>query len=520
MPQHFMNFGLNAFKDEKTFLQLLGFINEQGQTFVGYKCKYIYKSIGQAEMIATVEHSVKDDNFQLIGFNNHLIGSCIWKLKVSAPEILRSSKQDDPYSYVVCFKGLDGHGLLPINIIHADVVPSFLENDVVDLQVAAFPYEISYVQDEEASDKFFDWQLMGKKLRFADGIFPQGIFSKDEEAKDIVLLKGMVKGIEHLATFDGQKAVQFLVATIDTQFGLLEIVHTLDMVSIEQREFIKPGCFLVGIGIVSGDVAIYEFQQGAVYDEENCLRLLRSCMKYGDWDRLQNALVEDCVYRRVDGDITGKNEVLAKFSEIFEQIATKGDEFYSFLATVGKVDGNTKFEIGKRCLAMSYKEPDNIGGFLFLSMTSDGKIQAIDQSSVEGDVYHVRLDLPEPEEEEESYTPIRLERTAEEWLELIKSGYDELNFELKEFFFGMELSVILTAPDLDEDLTDKEKVFLYFANKVKCLKESGRDLITEIIRIADGSPGLLIIDGNEKFTMAVELSERGRIAKLKIEVSE
>ena len=157
---------------------LIKYVCHTGKVFRGYRCNYLYENFGHAEMIVTTIDENNDGKNEVIGFNNHKIGGCFWKLRVAAPEIFARDEMN-PYAFRVVFKGLDGNGIFPINLIHADVIPSYLENDIVCMQVAAFPLTVNYYATADDCDNAHEMFLMGKRLTVGDGIFPIGFFGKD-----------------------------------------------------------------------------------------------------------------------------------------------------------------------------------------------------------------------------------------------------------------------------------------------------------------------------------------------------
>jgi len=64
---------------------------------------------------------------------------------------------------------------------------------------------------------------------------------------------------------------------------------------------------------------------------------------------------------------------------------------------------------------------------------------------------------------------------------------------------------------------DKEAVYGYMVQAVKALKEGGNTAVGEIMSREDGRPVLMVITGPEKFFLTPEISERGRIARIKLE---
>jgi hypothetical protein len=53
MTQYLRNFGLQDYADEENCLMLMRYVCEKGKVFRGYRCNYIYKNFGFAEMIVT-----------------------------------------------------------------------------------------------------------------------------------------------------------------------------------------------------------------------------------------------------------------------------------------------------------------------------------------------------------------------------------------------------------------------------------------------------------------------------------
>ncbi len=176
MGVFFKNFGMDIFAQEQYFAFLTKCVCEEGEIFSGYACTYFYKNWGLAEMIVTVSPDAESGQNEVLGFNTHIMGNCFWKLRVSIMGI--GSKKYDPYSYSLIFNDMDGHGLIPINIIHADVIPSFLKDDVVRMQVCAFPLLIHYFQDDSKCDDSNMETIMGKNVGIERRRVPGRIVSR------------------------------------------------------------------------------------------------------------------------------------------------------------------------------------------------------------------------------------------------------------------------------------------------------------------------------------------------------
>jgi len=524
LTQYLKNFGLDYLEEETNCLMLIRHVCEKGKVFRGYRCNYLYKNFGYAEMIVTTVDEDNNGNNRVVGFNNHKIGNCFWKLKVAAPEIFDRDEMN-PYTFRVVFKDLDGKGVFPINLIHADVIPSYLENDIVCMQVVAFPLSVDYYATEDDCDNAHKMVLMGKPLVVGNGIFPVGLFGKDEECKDVVSLKGQVIDVNKRKIFVDDREIEFLDVTIDTRIGPIELAHTIDFVKEAQHELIKPGSLIETSCILSGDVAIEEYQGGAVYDEENELRLIRSCMKHGDFDRLWKALAEDCSYLTPITSVHGKQDVIARLNSGFQRTKKEQVEHFTSLATVGKIEEEkshlAKYGIGKRCIALASNEPDAYNGWMFLSTNEEGKIRMIETVSGASNCYLVRIDKHVEPEDFFNGTPIQIERDQDAWLQLIKECYDNMDFDRQEFYFGMEPTIELSLQWNSQVIEDKEIVYGYFTEEVKKIEESGQEFHTEIVVLQSPQPenGLLISVRKRKTLITIELSERNRLQAIHISLS-
>ena len=523
MTLYLRNFGLIDWEDEAKCLALMRYVCEHGKVFRGYRCNYLYKNIGAAEMIVTVIDENNSGDNRVIGFNNHKMGNCFWNLRVTAIGLFGRDEMN-PYSFRVIFSDLDGNSLLPINLIHADVIPSYIENDIVCMQVTAFPTFIDYYVDEDSSKAARNsGTIMGKKLIAGKGIFPGGLFSDDEENKDLVLLVGEVLEVEKRKININGNEVVFWDASVETPYGPIELAHTVDIVSDEQRHLVCRGSYVVAGCILSGDVAVGEYQGGAIYDEENCLRLIRSCMVHGDFDRLYNAMATDCVYLSPCAISKGREETIARLQNAFDKIKDKGVDHYTFSATVGAIEegriAGAKYFTGKRCIALSSETPDGYYGWMFVTTNDEGRITEIETVSGESNIYSVRLDKFEKiEEDEHEWIPVQTERDKEAWLSLIKDCYDDLDFSRSEFYFGMEPTITMTIQWEPGSIEGKEAVYAYFAKAVEEMKQHGKIFYTDIVPIPDNPEehGLLISADDRRILAKFDISERERLQKVEM----
>ena len=95
---------------------------------------------------------------------------------------------------VILMRKPDGDGMVPIELITADVYPSFLKGDKYKIQVIGLPISISYYADEDAYSDSLPVDEEGQKWGIAEGtLFPSGfLYNHDpdrQEDFDALLLK-------------------------------------------------------------------------------------------------------------------------------------------------------------------------------------------------------------------------------------------------------------------------------------------------------------------------------------------
>ena len=305
--------GLGAIiDDDKKCLELIRITCSRPTIFQGYSCRYLHHEYDFAEVAVTAMHRIDfgpyyyDDS--IMGFNIHKKGDCFWRLFVG-PQGKVNVDERNPYFFTVMFKDENGDGTLPINIIHADVIPSFLEDDYIVMQVAAFALSVEYIEDEGSKS------MISPDIR---SLIPLDI--TDSDNSPLVRIKGSVfKVAKRKVSMVGQEA-EFLDVAVRIPYGVVEMVHTLDMVKPEQRNLIEEGKSYDAVCVLSGDVAVGEYQQGAIRDEKNFSRLMRSCFAESDFSRLCGVLSEKCRFFEENENVaSGREQVLKYLKEQYSE---------------------------------------------------------------------------------------------------------------------------------------------------------------------------------------------------------
>ena len=392
MPNHIENFGLEELTEsEEKAAAFVAAIAQDCKPITGYyDLPYLNKNFGDPQFVLRTENNREKNCVEVIGLDTHCSGSCVWKARIL--DIDLNIKEADVLARR-CAIGQknDGSGLAVVNIINADVLPSFCEDDYVKLQMVAFPSTIEYFDCEDDYIAAQPESEDGKKLLLENGsVFPSGLLfnrhpnmlgkERDDRMDEQTQIRGEVKKLLHGKINLGEDSFNgFLRCIIDTNFGELEIVHTIEQVDDAQIKSIKVGAIVSGVFVLSGDAAIYEYEKGCIFDEAHDLALLRSVFLGGDAERIRTALAEDAVYASDASEKlhVGKDEIIARFKYVQENAKTG---FFAHLATITEVLERESLAIadpGKRCIVLAYGKDTNLEQVAFIETNEEGKIYQI-----------------------------------------------------------------------------------------------------------------------------------------------
>ena len=498
---------------------LLEFASETGKVFTGYKGNYLYCSIGRAEYSFHLMQR-EDGKNEMVGASSHVAGNCIWNLLFDENCVDTEGEDSEELGKSVICRSPDAdeESRVVVTLVHADVLPCYLPGEPVTMQVAAFPLKIHYYPDEEACDEVTAVNAMGTKIRYASGRL---LCLGNEDC----VVKGIVKTVELLTTEtivgDGVEERQFYYVVIDTQFGPLPLCHSIDSVEEAEREYIKEGACVFADCMISGDVAIKEYQGGAVYDEIHDLKLLRECLETNDFSRAGHVFAGDAVYVSDNSGVRADSGVKTK--ALLQTIADnikKNDTLVvtTHLVRVDKYRGmreeNRKY-VGHYAVAYSQHQENEVEDFILVETNEDGKISKLyvsGDSGLEGTPINLL-----PQKEPEDFVPIILEHSVDEWLDVIQNWQFE-DDETGDFaeavvkiWGGMEPDCVYedNTGNVSMVTTDKGEGFAAFREKMR-----------ELNGKYDGNKvnGRLVYDaGNERICLSVEVSERQRISRILLE---
>lgn len=394
------NFGLEMLMEtEEDTMNLCRAVCSEGRIINGYYNRpYINCEFGKPQFIVRTRPNGEEKSLSISGLDTHMSGSTIWKIGIT--HSYKPNKDIDPLCrQVLAYNSEDGRGGVVINLVNADILPSFLEGDEITAQMIGFPIQINYYSDEDAYADSQDEMLNGRKMLLADGaMMPVGLFmdkkNKSREDECLTMIRGTVKSaLVGIVKFGEQELENYIVVTINTQFGDLQIAHTADQVDESELELIKVDSVVNGIFALSGDVAIYEYEKGVIRDFDHNLALLRYTLQEGEAERLASVLSDDAEYVS-EWDETiyhGKDEIIDRFNYVMENNTER--PFFAHYATITSIDGGEEdlpYAVDDKCIVIAMETKDNLESICFMECDEEDRISKI--VVTRNSRYHFKLD--------------------------------------------------------------------------------------------------------------------------------
>lgn len=205
------------------------------------------------------------EDLRVVGTDTHLSGRCYWN---AIPFMNVTPKGSDDLSALIAFTNLAQDGVFLAYLMNAAVLPTIEEGQSIAMQMAAFPQAVALYDSRDEYERAASVSLPdgGQPLILSDKrIFPLNFMLKHDPdvpeeqrdlslREDILLICGYVIDVQHRTHAEPEDGgAGFLVATITTQFGPLDVAFTSGMV--EDKEC-AIGDYLVFSGVLSANVAI------------------------------------------------------------------------------------------------------------------------------------------------------------------------------------------------------------------------------------------------------------------------
>lgn len=392
MASFIENLGMGFFvENEENAQVLLQCLAENVQSIANYYgIFYLNKIFGDAQFVLRSRRVGEGRNLEVIGFDTHCTGPCVWNVRVSGVDL--KAEEDKLQKRIVASKPNADSGLVPINIVNADVLPSYRKGESIQLQMVAFPVDFDYYADEAAYEESGAAKLGGDRPLLAQGhIYSCGMWEEDassgesfetsDRMDNCVQIRGVVKKICVGEVTIGEYSFDaHICCFIDTEYGELEIIHSMDQVKESQQQHLREGAVISGTFVLSGDAAINEYEKGIVLDEKNDFRLLRGIFAGGDPDRLCRVLSDDAV---LTAEYDNRTHTFAGAKEIIRQLKfmqKDSDALFTYFATISSVDEGEwepACDVGARCIVIARGEKDNYGTIVFVEVNDKGKISGI-----------------------------------------------------------------------------------------------------------------------------------------------
>ena len=392
MPVYLENLNMEFFcENEDTYGSLMGLVASEGKGIYGYyNFPYLNKHLGSVQLSLRTGYREQEEGLdgrclQVEGMDTHTSGRSVWEVRLHEMNIGR--KDADLLEKRIVVTRMSGDGLAVVNLVNADVLPSFMKDDVIKMQMVAFPSSIEYYKDEDDYAAHQPKDKDGQKWLIGEGsVFPVGLmrnrnpkskeFETDENLDDLTTVRGVVKLLYWgKIEFEGELHNAYLKCIVDTDFGELEIVHTVDQVAEEFRCNMEAGATVLMRGILSGDVAIYEYDKGVIRDEEHNLAAMRYMFAEGDPERIRSILSKDVKYISQSGEeFTGVDDVIERFKYVKKVNPNKYFAHFASISSVNDGEGEVDYGVGKLCLILASKEENNYESIAFFDYDQEGNI--------------------------------------------------------------------------------------------------------------------------------------------------
>ncbi len=377
---NFLNeLGLDLFNEDADAARgLIAHTCQNGKVVTGYYgLPYINQHFREIQIVARIGNG-EGETKEFKGFDAHCDSLNSWTLRVIDKLPLR--EEDDITEVRLLTKSKEGNNFLHIDVPNGDILPSFKENEIIELQVVAFANEAEFYADEEDYSNRAGTEYDGKKWMVGPNtIFPVGVFSDDEDIKGVVQIVAEIKKMRfgHCAFGDEESTPNFRFY-VDTPLGELVIVLPSEfLVNMEDKGNIAQGKIISCFARLSGDAAIGKHEDGIVKDAENNLKLVAYSLENGDPERMRSVLAEDFIYH---SDSSGKDISNAdEYIEFVKYVNGKAKPTHTAYATItGFAEGEEpEYAVGTRCAVICYEGEENWDALIFVDTDDEGNIGRI-----------------------------------------------------------------------------------------------------------------------------------------------
>lgn len=463
-------FGLES-NEELTEKLLSTTLKRPCRVFAGYNNLYFYRNFGAAEIVVNVTDDA-EGKFQIHGGSTHIIGDHVYRMRVE-----ERVSSDDVESIYVC-SSLSGRGVtLAMNTVMGDVIPQLQKGDIITFQGIGFLHEDFELclSQRKAERLFARSQYIPEDGQILSGAPHESIFN---------LIYAKIRSFNPMPFLEG---LALYTAEVFSDFGPLTLVIPpgyLEKHKGIQRALEKGSdVYVSGTFYLSGDVAIDYYNNGAVYDEEHFLRLLRASFEDGNYSRLDKYLSSGLVLEGFPKEGKILSETL---DSLIAPYGRESDALSARLYTVRKALQPEKavYSPGKRLLGV---EGRRFSGAFALESENE-EITRI--SLISDNIYQAEADRSEESAEERGLreNPYYSE-SAEGWYRILSAwSRKDLSCSMK-VFYGLDRDVSLFIGE--RLIQGKEEVYPALQDEVIGKKAMTEEEIKDTVSLGVSLRGLI-----------------------------
>lgn len=410
-------FGLEELtQDDDTAMAFLAKAIREGTEIRGYSGIYFNKWYKSLQIIAGAKEN-EHGKMEAVSFNSHCTGPHVWKCRIK--DVI-TPKDDTELDMRLLVGALDeddpeSEPITVIDVMNADVLPSYAPGEIIELQVIAKAGTISLYPDEEAYAAAESRKVMlplgenGQKeeidLTIDEGYPAPILFLKNhlteaeeeegsnydcsEEDKWIGVRGKIDRLCVHYAVFGEKEEEKWMIpsATIETPFGKLEILFNVDWLNEEQEKMLETGHIISATCEIQGDALACEHERGMVINQKNNMMAVRYAFSSGKMKRLLPVMADNCRFYTENHqmEITGKDEIVKylekKYRVITEEVGCRTDTLYGILKNDDEEtkEYGLKYKGGESCIAI-YMDDKKVRGcsqLIFLEYDEEQKISGL-----------------------------------------------------------------------------------------------------------------------------------------------
>ncbi len=439
-------------EEEDTMMGFIGHVLNKGKAVHNYyDLPYINEHFGSTQIVCRVGHT-PEGGLQFTGFDSHADSLCVWKMRVECR--MKNKDEDDPTRVKLLVKDMNGGNMVAVDVVNGDILPSFKKDEAIELQMIAFAEHADFYADESAYADTIEPGPNGRKTMIGENtLFPVGLFSDDEDVKDVVQIHGTIKSMAlGKNKIEGEEVSANIRCHVDTQLGEIVIILPLDDIDeVRSNENMREGKVINCLARLSGDAAINAYEDGLVRDAENNLKLVAYTLEDGDPERLRCVLANNFTYH---SDSSGKDISDAdEYIEFAKYVNSKAKPTHTDYATITEItegEEELKYPVGTRCALIRYEGEEGYDAIIFVDTDDDGNISRI-LLSREGR-YRFTVDNPYPEKEDFDLAEMIAKATYKSSIIGRSHFHDLIDKELDEE--GIDQYIAEHQDDLEADVAD------------------------------------------------------------------